>query len=275
MGKVSLRERSSPAKGRGKKPDKTGGKEQIFAAGSVIFRPGDPGDAAYRILSGSVEILGDHKDKSERLAVFGEGRIFGELSLVNEKPRSVTARAVTESRLEVVKRSDFEKMILERPRESLGFLEALFERLRSLNARLEGEAPAGPVTTARRSVSMKLVPLTDRARTAVPEEGLTLTVFPFRIGRASEHGRNLLQTNDLALADVNPHFVSKNHLSLDVDNGRPVVRDRGSFLGTVVNGVTIGGGHRGAVCLLREGENDLVVGSENSPFRFRVLVAVQ
>ncbi len=247
--------------------------QSVFAPGTVIFRPGDPGESCYRILQGRVEILKGCQENPERLALFEKGQIFGEMSLVNEKPRSVTAKAVTETRLEVVNRSDFERLILERPEETMKYLKALFERLRSLNARLEGEAPVRPGSDRGGRLTMKLVPLTDMARSAIPEEGLTLAVFPFRIGRASEREADLLQVNDLALPDVNPHFVSRNHLSLDVENGRPVVRDRGSYLGTIINGVTIGGEYRGAVCPLREGENEVIVGSAESPFRFRILVA--
>jgi len=246
---------------------------RVFRPGDILFRPGDRGESAYLILSGKVEIVKNHPERIERIALFEKGRIFGEMSLVNEKPRSVTARAVTETRLEIVDRDGFEEMILRRPAESLKYLKALFERLRLLMSRAEGEAGAGPEADEAKVWTMRLIPLTDMAKVSVPEEGLTLTVFPFRLGRASEHGKNLLQSNDLALADVKPHFVSRNHLSLDVDNGRPIVRDRGSYLGTIVNGVKIGGGHRGAVCPLRGGENDLVVGSEDSPFRFRVLVS--
>lgn len=246
---------------------------RVFEPGDILFRPGDRGESAYLIFSGQVEILKNYPDKPERIALFEEGRIFGEMSLVNEKPRSMTARAVTETRLEVVNRDGFEEMILRRPAESLKYLKALFERLRLLMSRIEGDAGSRPEADEGKAWKMRLIPLTDMAKVSVPEEGLTLTVFPFRLGRASQHGQNLLQSNDLALADVQPHFVSRNHLSLDIDNGQPIVRDRGSYLGTIVNGVKIGGGHRGAVCPLREGENELVVGSEDSPFRFRILVS--
>ena len=46
----------------------------------------------------------------------------------------------------------------------------------------------------------------------------------------------------------------------------------GSFLGTIVNGVEIGGRHSVAAAELKLGENDLVVGTVDSPFRFRVIV---
>jgi hypothetical protein len=224
-------------------------------------------------LSGSVEIFRGSSDKPERLALFEGGQVFGEMSLVSEKPRSVTARAVTDTRLEVVSRGGFEEMILRRPGESLKYLRALFEKIRSLNARVEGAPAAELGTSTGRGVAMNLIPLTDAARSAVPGGGLTLTAFPFRIGRASEDGKSFLQVNDLSLPDSSPHFVSRNHLSLDVEDGRPLVRDRGSFLGTIVNGTTIGGEHRGAVCELREGENEVVVGTKGSPFRFRVVVS--
>ena len=51
-----------------------------------------------------------------------------------------------------------------------------------------------------------------------------------------------------------------------------IVRDRGSFLGTIVNGAQIGGRHHAGTAHLRIGENEITVGSAESLFRIRVTV---
>jgi CRP-like cAMP-binding protein len=245
-----------------------------FAAQQVIFRPGDPSAYAYVIKSGEVEILKDFPDHPVRLALLGKGQILGEMGLVDERPRSLAARAVTEVKLKTVTRDEFVDMILKRPKDSLKYLKALFERLRAMNTMVAGEVgrePAGPFQT---SIQVMLVPLTSRAGQVVPQEGLTLTGFPFRVGRATQNleGYDPMQVNDLVLPDESPFYVSKNHLSIDVEQGRAIIRDRGSYLGTVVNGLSIGGRHRGAAAVLKEGDNEVIIGTAHSPFRFRVTV---
>jgi CRP-like cAMP-binding protein len=248
--------------------------KESFSAGDVIFRPGDPSEFAYIIKSGQVEILKGFPDRPVRLALLGPAQIFGEMGLVDERPRSLAARAVTEVRLKAVTRDAFATMIIEQPKESLKYLKTLFERLRAMNTRVAGESMPETAGQAETRLSVMLVPLTSKAGQVVPQEGLTLTVFPFRIGRASQElkGYDPMEINDLILPDESPHYVSKNHLSIDVEQGRAIIRDRGSYLGTVVNGLSIGGHHRGASAVLREGGNEVIIGSAHSPFRFRVTV---
>jgi CRP-like cAMP-binding protein len=245
-----------------------------FAAQQVIFRPGDPSAYAYVIKSGEVEILKDFPDHPVRLALLGKGQILGEMGLVDERPRSLAARAVTEVKLKTVTRDEFVDMILKRPKDSLKYLKALFERLRAMNTMVAGEVGREPAGQFQTSIQVMLVPLTSRAGQVVPQEGLTLTGFPFRVGRATQNleGYDPMQVNDLVLPDESPFYVSKNHLSIDVEQGRAIIRDRGSYLGTVVNGLSIGGRHRGAAAVLKEGDNEVIIGTAHSPFRFRVTV---
>lgn len=81
-------------------------------AGEFLFREGDPGDHFYIVSDGAVEILrerplGDH----ERLAVRRGGDAFGELSLLTDGTRTVSVRAVEDSRLLSVAQSDFEALV--------------------------------------------------------------------------------------------------------------------------------------------------------------------
>lgn len=63
---------------------------EIYPAGEVIFKEGDSGDSAYIIEEGRVEVsLGD----SQRSQI-GKGELFGEIALIDQQPRSATARAV-------------------------------------------------------------------------------------------------------------------------------------------------------------------------------------
>ena len=70
----------------------------IYSPNEIIFKKGDPSDFAYLIKSGQVEILKDHPENSFRIATLEDGSILGEMGLVDERPRSLTARAVKENK---------------------------------------------------------------------------------------------------------------------------------------------------------------------------------
>lgn len=69
--------------------------------------------------------------------------------------------------------------------------------------------------------------------------------------------------------------VTGNHFSVEYLRDHVIVRDRGSFLGTLVNGVQIGGRHHVGTADLRIDENESTVGSAESPFRIRATVERQ
>ncbi|MGH8497953.1 MAG: cyclic nucleotide-binding domain-containing protein [Methylococcales bacterium] len=70
--------------------------------GRVIFTEGDPGDCAYIIEEGRVEITTVHREKIIVLSTLEPGDLFGEMSLIDGGPRSATARAVADCVLMVV-----------------------------------------------------------------------------------------------------------------------------------------------------------------------------
>src|SRR5262249_38195408 len=67
-----------------------------FAAGEVLFREGDAGDALFILRAGRIEIEtgGDEATAPVRLAELGPGDCLGELALLTGQPRNATARAL-------------------------------------------------------------------------------------------------------------------------------------------------------------------------------------
>jgi CRP/FNR family cyclic AMP-dependent transcriptional regulator len=247
--------------------------ELTFEPGEVIFHAGDESACAYTIISGHVEILNPETQPPSRIATLKPGQIFGEMGLVDERPRTYTARAMEPVHLLTVSQDELIDLLMNHPEESLRFLRTLFERLRGMNTRrsIEQLRPLEP--TPSLAFSAMIIGISPRAARVVSPEGLRVGRLPFRVGRTrgKDEGQPL-EVNDLSLPDMPPYNVSRNHFSIDRQRDRLVVRDRGSFLGTIVNGVEIGGRHPLAAADLEIGENDLVVGSLESPFQFRVIV---
>lgn len=113
----------------------------------MLFREGDPGDRFYIVYAGAVEVLkerplGDH----ERLAVKRTGEAFGEMSLLNDAPRSASVRALEPTELLVVSRNDFNALLGESAL-AIGLLRSLAKSLRSLDIRYTAALGGEPVAT--------------------------------------------------------------------------------------------------------------------------------
>lgn len=242
-----------------------------FSAGAVIFRPGDPGIRAYLIRQGTVELL-KTLDAPAPVAVLGAGEVFGEMSLIEDRPHALFARAASAVTAQGLTRDEFERLLTADPATFRTYLRTLFERLRLLSSRFE-QAYVEPAPS-RGDLVVAIHPLTRRAAETLPEGGMTIVKFPFRIGRAAEakeHDR--LDLNDLWLLDREPFHVSRNHAAINQIGGAVLVEDRGSTRGTLVNHVAIGARNAHTHARLEEGDNVVVLGGQASPYQFRIHVS--
>jgi CRP-like cAMP-binding protein len=243
-----------------------------YPAGAVIFQAGDPATRAFLIREGTVELLGGPVDSLVRLARLKAGEVFGEMSLIEERPHSLTARAVGAVQLSGLTRSEFERTLTADPATFRIYLKSLFERLRTLSSQIA--AVTSETSSGVRDIAVTIHPLTRRAAATLPHEGLIVDKFPFRIGRAAAEDEDIpLDFNDLWLNDHSPLNVSRNHASLEREGDKVLLKDRGSSLGISVNDVHIGGKSVDRQIELEEGDNVVILGGSMSPFQFRIHVA--
>ena len=86
--------------------------EESHEAGNVVFREGEMGDKLYLILDGKVRISRTLPGMGEEaLAVLGAGEAFGEMSLIDDTPRSADAIVHERARLLVITREAFEDLL--------------------------------------------------------------------------------------------------------------------------------------------------------------------
>src|SRR5579862_7651365 len=86
--------------------------EEAHATGTKIFQYGDPGDKLFIILEGKVRISREVSGMGEEaLAVLGPGEVFGEMSLLDDSPRSADARAHERCRLLVITKESFDDLL--------------------------------------------------------------------------------------------------------------------------------------------------------------------
>jgi CRP-like cAMP-binding protein len=98
-----------------------------FAPGETIVRSGDPGNAFYVILDGSVRV----DPKARRSVTLKAGDYFGEMALLDGAPRSADISAVGEVTVMVIGRAAFTKLLRSEPQMSYVLLQTLASRLRA------------------------------------------------------------------------------------------------------------------------------------------------
>ncbi|HET9588345.1 MAG TPA: cyclic nucleotide-binding domain-containing protein, partial [Anaerolineales bacterium] len=89
--------------------------EHSYPAGAVIFEQGSKSDSFYLIYGGKVRITRKQERKEIQLALLVNNDYFGEMGLVEKRPRSGTATALTDTSLLVLSRQDFERLFKRSP----------------------------------------------------------------------------------------------------------------------------------------------------------------
>ena len=77
---------------------------EVFSAGEQIFKVGDAGDCAYLIENGSVEVFIVDQGKERLVSSMGKDEMFGEIALIDHRPRTATVRAAERTVLIPVRR---------------------------------------------------------------------------------------------------------------------------------------------------------------------------
>jgi signal transduction histidine kinase len=105
-------------------------------AGAVVMQEGTAGDGLYIILEGQLEVRRREGAQELVLAVRGPGEFLGELSLLEQAPRSASVVAVTDGELLVLHPADFQALLADSPAVLRTVLGTVVGRLRSTESTL-------------------------------------------------------------------------------------------------------------------------------------------
>jgi len=106
--------------------------ERQFAAGQEIFQEGAPGDGVYFVKSGLVEISAGN-DGRRVFSRLGPGEIFGEMAVIEHRPRSATATAAEATEVFFLQRGEMLTFIERSPGLAFALLQQISHRLREFN----------------------------------------------------------------------------------------------------------------------------------------------
>jgi CRP-like cAMP-binding protein len=125
--------------------------EKVYHPGEVVFEEGDPGRALFVVVEGAVVITRATAQGPYVLNTLGPGAAFGELALIDDFPRSATARVATPGRLLILYKTDFDALIDGNARiavvvmRNLSRLLAMYARRNPLRGPEPGPEMAGPL----------------------------------------------------------------------------------------------------------------------------------
>ncbi len=247
---------------------------ETFQSGDVIIEEGTKGSSAYVILSGAVEVLKRSGEREVTVATLGEGKVFGEMGLIEDRPRSATIKALSEVGVRIIDREQFNDLLRIKPAILIPIIKTLFERLREAS-NLLAHRTLNPDKESERERAFEVIleGQTAEAKRIFDNRKLRFTKFPFLIGRHSlDRDTDVFYHNDLFIEEKKPYVVSRNHLAIDNKEGKIWVVDRGSAFGTIVNGQEIGGNSGIFRIPLEKEKNQIIIGPATSKFIYLLKV---
>ena len=116
------------------------GQSRRFLAGEVLFSSGESGDGFYIIESGRVQISAPvGGGESRLLATLGPGDTVGEMAVLDDEPRSATARAETDTETRHMSRAELLCLLEQKPGLALNLIREFSNRMRALNTKYVDE----------------------------------------------------------------------------------------------------------------------------------------
>ncbi len=104
-----------------------------FKAGETIFLQGQAGDKMYIIETGEVELARRFGPSERQISALAVGDFFGEMSVLEDLPRTATARALSDCRLLPIDPATFDHLLRQHPEITVRMLRTLSGRLREID----------------------------------------------------------------------------------------------------------------------------------------------
>lgn len=115
-----------------------GSVRRSFPKGRTIVAEGEPSQSLYILLSGRAKVQrSDTEGKEVILAVLGPGECFGEMSLIDDAPRSASVITIESCDFMSINKESFKTMMVSSPEISMRIMKGLVKRLREADKKIE------------------------------------------------------------------------------------------------------------------------------------------
>ncbi len=130
--------------------------ELHIKAGDELFAEGSPGEKAYVIQSGVLEVIKNSGQRPILLATRSTGHVIGEMALLEDAPRNATVRARTDSTLFVIEQEQFERLLETSPTASRILLNSTLARWRTMSSTMHQSEKMAQLGTLTAGVAHEL-----------------------------------------------------------------------------------------------------------------------
>lgn len=110
---------------------------RLFPKGTIVFREGDYGEEVFIIHRGRVRIYKTVRSRDQTLASLDKGEFFGEMAVLDHKPRSASAEAMEDTTLIVLTADQFDRLLTWDRQIALRLIHKLADRLRTADQQIE------------------------------------------------------------------------------------------------------------------------------------------
>jgi len=164
---------------------------RTYPKNTIIISEGDDSDSLYAVLSGKVKVyLSDDEGKEIIINIHGSGDYFGEMALLDDKPRSASVMTLEESKLAVLSKSAFEDCLSKNPQISLPIIRGMSKRLRNLTENVKSLALMDVYGRVARTLLDMAEPIGD---TLVINQRLTQREIASMVGASREMVSRILK----------------------------------------------------------------------------------
>jgi signal transduction histidine kinase len=173
-----------------------GTEEVRLAAGELLFSEGDPGDRAYVVLGGQIEIVKATVGGEVLLAVQSEG-VVGEMALLEDAPRNASVRARSDAVLMAIPKARLDELLESSPSASRAFFEVMLGRWRDTQSSLQQSERMAQLGTLTAGLAHEL----NNPAAAVNSSAGRMAEFMVRYGDARAAVASNLDDDGLAVVD--------------------------------------------------------------------------
>lgn len=236
--------------------------ERTFNPGDIVFREGDEPDGVYIVQQGRLRVYYLAGDREIDVSTLENGDLFGEIGVIEKKPRSASVRAIEPTVVDFVPADQFSRSFRTDDPVSLPLLRVLCARIRNQDLIIRGlKRPVVRKRGASDLVKLKLRGGNLATEDLMTRRQVTPGFFPWLIGRAVK--ATAIDQDSLRLADPSLEYE---HLLIELRDGQPYVRLGSPKALAVVNDDELRWGVR-ETGPLQHGHNILLLGDRQSKLR--------
>ena len=184
---------------------------RTYPKDTMVFSEGQPGQEMYIIQKGSIKITKIVNDNEVLLAVLKTGDIFGEMSLLEDKPRSASAIAHEDAVLMAVNKANFKRMVATQPQIITRLTQSLSDRIWFIYKQLATTLLTDPLGRLYDTLLLQL----EKVRVPINSEPYTFDFGPKELvnlcGLSKDEGntmiRKLFENSKLKIVDNRIHVT--------------------------------------------------------------------